>query len=345
MSPPPTARLRARPFCRTRLKVAPRLPGQASGQQPATPGCSATHRPHSPPSAPDSRRDVRAPGHRCQRTPTCQPIGTCRGASSGRSQTLTRLEGHTISTRVRRFFPRKAHLPAVGGGISSISSRVLTAATHDAESASHTAEEVGMALHRTSPKLDGLAVHASSSRASRSACPGARTSGGRSRRTGCSGTHGCRSRYSRWSSSSVTPGLRRSACRAGAVGLWPPPRARDLRPSVQPGFQRVVRQRLDLRPVQPGGPGPEHGAPDGATADPQAEGHLAVALAQSPYLKALRCPFSVRSAPFLDAAGSSTTSVGTLPGVAFITGSLGPSASPPRIAPFRRSHIFAVWAA
>ena len=67
-----------------------------------------------------------------------------------------------------------------------------------------------------------------------------------------------------------------------AVRLGPVPRPRGFGAPVQAGFEHVVGERLDLGPVQPRGPGPEHGAPDGATADPQAAGHLPVAPTQGP---------------------------------------------------------------
>ena len=67
----------------------------------------------------------------------------------------------------------------------------------------------------------------------------------------------------------MTPGLRRSACRAAQSGTGRGALGGVGRP-VQPGLQRLVAERLDLGPVQPGRPGPAFDAGDGPQADPQA---------------------------------------------------------------------------
>ena len=68
-----------------------------------------------------------------------------------------------------------------------------------------------------------------------------------------------------------------------AVGHGPMVRGRRRRP-VQAGLQRLVAERLDLRPVEPGGAGSSLDAGDGPQAGPQVLGHLPVAPAQGPLL-------------------------------------------------------------
>ena len=70
----------------------------------------------------------------------------------------------------------------------------------------------------------------------------------------------------------------------GAVERRALPLARDLRPAIEPALQGLVRQRLDLRPVQPGGVGPTHDAADRAQPDPEAARHGSVAEPQGPLL-------------------------------------------------------------
>ena len=67
------------------------------------------------------------------------------------------------------------------------------------------------------------------------------------------------------------------------IGDGPPPPGGARRP-IEPGVQGIIRQGLDLGPVEAGGPGPEHGSPDGANTDPEALGHRAVRAAQGPLL-------------------------------------------------------------
>jgi hypothetical protein len=78
-------------------------------------------------------------------------------------------------------------------------------------------------------------------------------------------------------------GLLALGVEVGAVGEGAPPPGGARQP-VEPGFQGIIRQCLDLGPVEAGGPGPEHGGPDGADPDPEALGHRAVRRAQSPLL-------------------------------------------------------------
>ena len=68
-----------------------------------------------------------------------------------------------------------------------------------------------------------------------------------------------------------------------AVGDRPMLRRRCRRP-VQAGLQRLVTERLDLQPVQPGGAGPALDAGDGPQAGPELPGHLPVATPQGPLL-------------------------------------------------------------
>lgn len=68
-----------------------------------------------------------------------------------------------------------------------------------------------------------------------------------------------------------------------AVGDGPMMRGRRRRP-VEPGLQHLVAERLDLRPVEPGGAGPSLDAGDGPQAGPHVLGHLPVAPPQGPLL-------------------------------------------------------------
>ena len=53
---------------------------------------------------------------------------------------------------------------------------------------------------------------------------------------------------------------------------------------IHAGLEDLVGQALDLGPIEPGGPGPQHRGADGAAADPQALGHRPVALPEAPLL-------------------------------------------------------------
>jgi hypothetical protein len=66
-----------------------------------------------------------------------------------------------------------------------------------------------------------------------------------------------------------------------AIGDWPMVGRRRWR-AVEPGLQRLVAERLDLRPVQPGGAGPALDAGDGPQAGLELLGHLPVAAPQGP---------------------------------------------------------------
>ena len=68
-----------------------------------------------------------------------------------------------------------------------------------------------------------------------------------------------------------------------AVGHRSVVRGRRRRP-VQAGLQRLVTERLDLRPGQPGGAGSSLDARDGPQAGPQVLGHLPVTPPQRPLL-------------------------------------------------------------
>jgi hypothetical protein len=78
-------------------------------------------------------------------------------------------------------------------------------------------------------------------------------------------------------------GLLALGVEVGAIGEGTPPPGGARQP-IEPGFQGIIRQPLDLGPVEAGGPGPEHGGPDGADPDPEALGHRAVRAAQGPLL-------------------------------------------------------------
>jgi hypothetical protein len=77
-------------------------------------------------------------------------------------------------------------------------------------------------------------------------------------------------------------GLPPLGMQVGAVGPGPLTLAGDLGPAVEPGLQGLVGQALDLGPVQPGGPGPEHRGAHGPITDPETAGHLPVTPAQGP---------------------------------------------------------------
>jgi hypothetical protein len=64
----------------------------------------------------------------------------------------------------------------------------------------------------------------------------------------------------------------------------PSPLAGHLRPAVEPRLQGLVRQLVDLDPVQPGDLGPQGGGPHRPVADPEAARHLPVAPPQDPLL-------------------------------------------------------------
>ena len=69
-----------------------------------------------------------------------------------------------------------------------------------------------------------------------------------------------------------------------AVGSGALPLARDLRPAIEPAFESRVGQRLDLWPIQPGGPRSREDAGDRAQPDPEALAHRPVTESQSPLL-------------------------------------------------------------
>jgi hypothetical protein len=70
----------------------------------------------------------------------------------------------------------------------------------------------------------------------------------------------------------------------GAVGRGTLPLAHHFRPAVEPALEHVVGQRLDLRPVEAGGPGAREHAGDRAQPEPEAAGHGPVAEPQAPLL-------------------------------------------------------------
>jgi hypothetical protein len=78
-------------------------------------------------------------------------------------------------------------------------------------------------------------------------------------------------------------GLLALGVKVGAVGDGAPPRGGARQP-VESGFQGIIRQHLDLGPVEAGSPGPKHGGSDGADTDPEALGRRAVRSAQGPLL-------------------------------------------------------------
>ncbi len=63
----------------------------------------------------------------------------------------------------------------------------------------------------------------------------------------------------------------------GAVGPRPAAAPGHRAEAVEATLQRVVGQGLDLGPVQPGRPGPEHRGPDGAAAEAETLGDRPVA--------------------------------------------------------------------
>jgi hypothetical protein len=71
-------------------------------------------------------------------------------------------------------------------------------------------------------------------------------------------------------------GLPPLGVQVGAIGDDPVMGGRRRRP-VHPSLKHFVGQALDLSPLEPGRPGPQHRGADGAAADPQALGHRPVA--------------------------------------------------------------------
>jgi hypothetical protein len=78
-------------------------------------------------------------------------------------------------------------------------------------------------------------------------------------------------------------GLAPLGVQVGTVGDDPVVGGGRRRP-VHAGLQHLVGQALDLGPIQPGGPRPQHRGADGAVTDPQALGHRPVALPEAPLL-------------------------------------------------------------
>ncbi len=114
--------------------------------------------------------------------------------------------------------------------------------------------------------------------------PGAGASGGRCHRTACSGSRRGPLEVSRWSSSNVTPGRRRSAWIQAQSGHGALPLARDLEAAIEPALEDLVGEGVDLRPVQPGGVSPADDAGDRPQSDSQAPDHRPVAEPQGPLL-------------------------------------------------------------
>jgi hypothetical protein len=78
-------------------------------------------------------------------------------------------------------------------------------------------------------------------------------------------------------------GLAPLGVQVGAVGDDPVVGG-GCRGPVHAGLEDLVGQTLDLAPIEPGRPGPQHRGADGAAANPQALGHRPVALPKAPLL-------------------------------------------------------------
>jgi hypothetical protein len=105
---------------------------QARGQEARTLGCFASRRPERDLHEARSRSAVRAPGHRCQGAPRCQPIGTRRNAWA-RWIVLTETWPFALAARraTNQISPRRRSSP---GGTCRSSLRPLPSAGRDPSS-------------------------------------------------------------------------------------------------------------------------------------------------------------------------------------------------------------------